>query len=115
MPEVIICTSAVKAHMHACYHTVRLHSLSLQSFEQLVDIDIRQRIKKAPLTQVQATILMNYATGMFDALVHTIGADHCEVVCKGADGAIQQGVDGWGVGLRWKGTDFLFTAIEVQP
>lgn len=114
MPEVIVCTSVVRAKLLACYRTVRLHSLPLTSFKDLVDLDIRQPIKKAPITQVQATVLMNYLAGMYDGLVHTISEDLCEVVCKGADGAIHKGANSAGTGLRWKGTDFLFTAIEVQ-
>ena len=115
MSEATSHESLIADSVQAIYQTVKTFSMSRQQMEDLYNIEVRHPINSAPLTQTRAVALSNYGRGLLAAFIHVITAEHCEVVCKGADGSVQQGVDGWGVGLRWKGTDFLFTPIEVQP
>lgn len=115
MQEVIVCPSVVAAKVRAAYQTVCTFSMSRQQFEDLVSVDVVIPIIRSPAGAVDTAALTNQAAGMLDAYIHVISTEHCEVVCKGADGAIHQGANEAGSGLRWKGTDFLFTAIEVQP
>lgn len=120
MPEVIVCRSAVSNKIRNAYLLACTFSMSRQQFTDLVDIDVLFRVGQAPLSslpssQIRRDELLNHAAGMLDAFIHVIATEHCEVVCKGADGAIHKGANAAGTGLRWKGTDFLFTPIEVQP
>lgn len=115
MPEVIVCHRVVAQKMSAAYQTVRTFSMSQQQFVDLVDIDVHQLIERSPVNASLKYVLATRAAGMLAAFIHVISTEHCEVVCKGADGAIHKGANSAGSGLRWKGTDFLFTAIEAQP
>lgn len=115
MPEVIVCHSVVSEKIRAAYQTVRTFSMSRSQLINLVDIDVVSPIRGAPSTKDTKSRLEWFASGQLDALIHVITTEHCEVVCKGADGSIHQGANSAGTGLRWKGTDFLFTPIEVQP
>lgn len=115
MPEVIVCHSVVAEKIRAAYQTVRTFSMSRSQLIDLVDIDVVAPIRSAPSTQATKSRLEWFASGQLSAFIHVISTEHCEVVCKGADGAIHKGANSAGTGLRWKGTDFLFTAIEVQP
>lgn len=114
MPEVIVCHSVVADKVRAAYQTVKTFSMSRQQFIDLVNIDVIAPIEAAPSPEAAKTKLAWYASGQLDAFIHVISTEHCEVVCKGADGAIHKGANAAGTGLRWKGTDFLFTPIEVQ-
>lgn len=115
MPEVIVCHSVVATKVRAVYQTVCMFSMSRQQFIDLINLDVIRSIELAPSPETAKTKLCWHASGMLDAFVHVISTEHCEVVCKGADGAIHKGANSAGTGLRWKGTDFLFTPIEVQP
>lgn len=115
MPEVIICHSAVADKVHAAYQTVKTFSMSRQQFIDLVNIDVLDLIERGMAGLATKSKLAGYMSGQRDAFIHVISTEHCEVVCKGADGAIHKGANAAGTGLRWKGTDFLFTPIEVQP
>lgn len=115
MPEVIVCHSVVTDKVRAAYQTVKTFSMSRQQFIDLVNIDIVALIERGHAPEYSKTKLNWFASGQLDAFIHVISTEHCEVVCKGADGAIHKGANSAGTGLRWKGTDFLFTAIEVQP
>lgn len=95
----------VRSAVMAIYQTVRNFSLSLDQFESLYEVDIHSRVLHSPT-------LVAYGAGLLDALVHTIGVDLCEVVCKGADGSTCKGANGAGTALRWKGTDFLFVGFK---
>lgn len=115
MPEVIVCPSGVQVKMCAVYRTACTWSMSKQQVLDLVDIDVLAAIHSAPSTPANKSKLEWFTSGMLAGLIHVISTEHCEVVCKGADGSIHQGANSMGTGLRWKGTDFLFTPIEVQP
>lgn len=114
MSEVIVCPSAVIEHAKALYQTVCTFSMSREQMVDLFEIEIRTRINAAPHGTLLKGALTYHAAGMLAAFTHVISTEHCEVVCKGADGAIHKGANSAGTGLRWKGTDFLFTPIEVQ-
>lgn len=115
MPEVIVCHNVVSEKIRAAYQTACTFSMSRSQLIDLVNIDVFVPIRKAFSTQDTKSRLEWFASGQLDAFIHVISTEHCEVVCKGADGAIHKGANSAGTGLRWKGTDFLFTAIEVQP
>lgn len=91
----------VKLAVQQIYEMVRTFSMSLQQFEDLYDLQVARQAR-------HSSALTAYGAGMLDALIHIISAEHCEVVCKGADGATCKGANGAGTALRWKGTDFLF-------
>jgi len=115
MPEVIVCRSNVSDKVRAAYQTACTFSMSRQQLIDLVTLDVFVPISRAFYPQAAKSKLEWFASGQLDAFIHVISTEHCEVVCKGADGAIHKGANSMGTGLRWKGTDFLFTAIEVQP
>lgn len=115
MPEATSHETLIADSVPAIYQTVKTFSMSRQQMEDLYNIEVRHPINSAPLTQTRAVALSSYGLGLLAAFIHIITTEHCEVVCKGADGAIHKGANAAGTGLRWKGTDYLFTPIEVQP
>lgn len=115
MSEVIVCPSVVATKAQAVYQTVCTFSMSKEQMADLFEVEVRARINASAHDAFAKGRLVHRAAGMFDAFVHVITTEHCEVVCKGADGAVHKGANSAGTGLRWKGTDFLFTPIEVQP
>lgn len=104
-PDSFRSNAQVKLAVMALYQTVCTFSMSLDQFENLYDIDVYRRSAHSPA-------LVAYGAGMLDTLVHIIGSEHCEVVCKGADGSTCKGANGAGTALRWKGTDFLFVGFK---
>lgn len=100
-PASFSSTAQVKLAVERIYQMVHTFSMSLQQFEDLYDIGVNRKSAHSPA-------LISYGAGLLDALVFIISSEHCEVVCKGADGATCKGANGAGTALRWKGTDFLF-------
>lgn len=105
MQDTFATSAQVKLAVEKVYQVVRTYTMSLQQFEDLMYMDVLSKVK-------HSAVLTSYANGMFDTLTFVISAEHCEVVCKGADGSTCKGANGAGVALRWKGADFLFIGFQ---